>query len=133
VRSKRHWGYSDAFMAAASPSMSISPAELSRPRDHVEVLELEGVIGGVFRLERRTELAYLEDLWIDPPLLGQGYGRLLFERAASVARGWEKGVVELEADPFAEAFYRHLGAERVGMVPSTLIPGRSLPRMRFSL
>ncbi len=58
---------------------------------------------------------------------------MLFERAAEVGRGWGLGVMEFESDPFAEPFYLHLGAERVSMSPSTLVPGRSIPLMRFAL
>ena len=65
--------------------------------------------------------------------MGQGYGRCLFERAAAVARGWALGVMEFEADPHAEPFYLHLGAERVGVSPSAAIPGRAVPLMRYAL
>jgi len=37
------------------------------------------------------------------------------------------------SDPGAEGFYLGLGAERVGMSPSTLLPGRSIPLMRYAL
>ena len=39
--------------------------------------------------------------------------------------------MELEADPFAEPFYLHLGAVRVGMSPVTVVPGRAVPLMRL--
>jgi hypothetical protein len=41
--------------------------------------------------------------------------------------------MELEADPFAEPFYLHLGAVRVGMSQSRTLPGRAIPLMRFAL
>ena len=88
--------------------MTLTSADLIRPADHVEVCQADGHPVGFFRLRRRTELAWLEDLWIDPPAMGQGYGRRAFERAADVARGWGKGVMEWESDPFAEPFYLHL-------------------------
>jgi hypothetical protein len=43
------------------------------------------------------------------------------------------GVMEFESDPFAEGFYLKLGAECVGMSPSLLLPGRSIPLMRYAL
>jgi hypothetical protein len=36
------------------------------------------------------------------------------------------------ADPYAESFYAKYGAERIGEAPSGSIPGRFLPRMRFT-
>jgi GNAT superfamily N-acetyltransferase len=133
LRAKRHWGYPDAFMAAVGPSMAVTTADLVHPTDHLEVLEVDGGILGFVRLRRYTELAFLEDLWIDPGAVGKGYGRLLFERAVAIARGWGKGVIELHADPHAEPFYEHLGAVRVGMIPSEAVPGRSLPVMRYTV
>ena len=133
VRSKRHWGYPDAFIEVMTPVMSFTRADLEHLRARVEVLESEGHLLGVLRLWRRTELAFLEDLWLDPPAMGQGLGRRMFARAAEIARGWGKGVMEWESDPFAEPFYLHLGAERVGMSPSETIPGRAIPLMRITL
>lgn len=133
LRSKRHWGYPDAFFVAMTPVMTITPSDLARAADHAEVLEADGRLLGVIRLRCRTELAFLEDLWVDPPAMGRGLGRRLFERATEVARGWGKGVLEFESDPHAEAFYLHLGAVRVGMSPSAAIPGRSIPLMRYAL
>ncbi len=133
LRSKRHWGYDEAFMAALTPELTFTPAELERELDHVEVLDSAGGLVGVFRLRRRTELAFLMDLWIEPAAMGRGYGRRAFERAAAVARSWGAGVMELEADPHAEPFYVHLGAVRVGMSPVTVVPGRAVPLMRYAL
>jgi GNAT superfamily N-acetyltransferase len=133
LRSKRHWGYDHDFMAALTPELTFTPADLVRERDHIEVLDSSDDLLGVLRLCWRTEIAFLEDLWIDPEAMGRGYGRLLFERSVEVARSWGKGVMELEADPFAEPFYLHLGAVRVSMSPVTVVPGRSVPLMRYSL
>lgn len=133
LRSKRHWDYSDAFMTAMTPAMTFAPADMESATDHVEVLEADAGLWGVIRLRRRTELAYLEELFVAPEAMGHGYGRTLFERATELARGWGYGVMEFESDPFAEPFYAHLGARRVAMSPSAAIPGRSLPLMRFAL
>ena len=133
LRSKRRWGYSEAFMTAMTPDLTITPADLELTATQVEVLEVEGGLLGFFRLQRRTELAFLEDLFIDPPAMGRGHGRRLFLRAAALAREWGLGVMEFESDPFAEPFYLRLGAKRVGMSPSALLPGRSIPLMRYAL
>ena len=133
LASKRMWGYSESFMAVVTPALTTTAAELERPCEHVEVLEAGGSLLGFYRLRRLTELAFLDDLFVDPAAVGRGYGRRLFQRAAEVARGWGYGVMEFESDPFAERFYLALGAERVAMSPSSLVPGRSLPLMRYAL
>lgn len=133
LRAKRQWGYSGSFMALVEPALTMTEAELERTADHIEVLDGGSGLLGFFRLRRRTELAFLEDLFVDPSAAGGGHGRRLFLRAAEVARGWGMGVMEFESDPFAEGFYLKLGAERVGMSPSLLLPGRSIPLMRYAL
>lgn len=120
-------------MTVLAPAMSCYPADLVASDQHVEVLDDGGRLLGFFRLRRLTELAFLEDLFIDPDVIGQGFGRQLFLRAADVARSWGAGVMEFESDPFAESFYLRLGARRVGMSPSQLQPGRSIPLMRYPL
>ncbi len=134
IRSKRHWGYSDEFMAALIQELTFQEADLEDERTRVEVFEGDdGRLIGALRMRRRTELAYLEDLWIDPEAIGRGYGRIGFERACAIGREWGKGVMELEADPFAEPFYLHVGAVRVAMSPVPRVPGRAVPLMRYSL
>lgn len=133
MRSKAFWGYDDAFMAVLGPELTFTAQDLERPLVRVDVLEVDGATVGIIKVCWRTELAYLSDLWIEPEAMGHGYGRLAFERAAEIGRAWGKGVMELEADPFAEPFYLHLGAVRVGMSPVAEVPGRSVPLMRYSL
>jgi len=120
-------------MEVMTPELTMTSAELERAADRVEVLEADGELLGFFRLRRRTELAWLEDVFVDPPAMGQGHGRRLFLRAAELAREWGYGVMEFVSDPYAEGFYLGLGAERVAMWPSELMPGRSIPHMSYSL
>jgi predicted GNAT family N-acyltransferase len=49
--------------------------------------------------------------------MGHGLGRRLFEHAVAHLHQVAPGaVLGIEADPNAEAFYRHMGARRVGEV-----------------
>jgi GNAT superfamily N-acetyltransferase len=118
-------------MARAVPEMTLHPVDIER--DHVEVLESDGVVLGFFRLQRRGACAWLEDLFIDPAAFGRGWGRELLDRSRDVARGWGATCLELVSDPNAEAFYRHLGAVWVGSVESPIVAGRMLPLMRLTV
>ncbi len=67
----------------------------------------------------------------------------LHPTAALGARLWEHLVAEakrcgapkltIEADPYADAFYKKVGAVTVGTAPSASIHGRTLPLMEFAL
>jgi hypothetical protein len=53
--------------------------------------------------------------------------------AVSRARAGGASALELDADPNAVGFYERMGARQVGETPSSVVPGRSLPRMRIDL
>ncbi len=71
-------------------------------------------------------------MWVEPDAMGNGHGRRLFEHAVAIARSLGATALELDADPNAVGFYERMGMERIGETPSTLIPGRALPRMRWT-
>jgi GNAT superfamily N-acetyltransferase len=131
LRSKRLWGYSDEFMAVMAPVMALTTADVEA--GHVEVPCADDVLLGFFRLQRRGDHAWLEDLFVHPDEVGKGYGRRLLGRAAELGREWGVGLIRFESDPHAEGFYLRLGAVRVGMSPSAAMPGREIPLMEYPL
>lgn len=147
TRSKAHWGYSESFMLAATSELTVTPAQLLEEvafvaeREEVERedveredVEQEGAIVGFYKL-RRVTLTQVEltDLFIEPGVIGHGWGRALWHHAVATARA--EGYVEMvwQSDPFAEGFYLRMGAIRFGVVESGVLPGRFLPHMRYTL
>ncbi|HEX2884096.1 MAG TPA: bifunctional NUDIX hydrolase family protein/GNAT family N-acetyltransferase [Candidatus Limnocylindria bacterium] len=130
-RSKAYWGYSPELMSAFVPDIVISAGNIT---EH-EVWVLENEDGRLIGLHRVVpgEPALLEDLWLEPASIGSGHGRRLWDHAVAIARSLGATAIELDADPNAEPFYARMGAVRVGETPSTRLPGRSLPRMRYEL
>ncbi|WP_299955377.1 GNAT family N-acetyltransferase [uncultured Modestobacter sp.] len=133
LRSKGHWGYPPDFLAACRAELTVEPADCDGVT--VRLAERDGRLLGFSRVVStddpvRGELA---DLFVDPGSIGTGVGRLLLTDAldGARARGWLS--LELDADPHAEAFYRRLGAVRIGESASTAVPDRSLPRMSLAV
>lgn len=124
VESKRHWGYDEEFIELCRPELTVT-------RQDVEsglVFVAESANGqplGFYVLcgSPRPELTML---FVSPGEMGDGVGKALFFDALSVAssRGWSS--VFIESDPFAAAFYEHLGAALVGSATSSST-GRELP------
>jgi GNAT superfamily N-acetyltransferase len=96
---KGHWGYDAQLVADWAAALEFPPEERLIVEEH-----------GWAAVVPHGEVAWLDDLWVEPAAMGQGLGRALFERAAAIAR--EAGCVrmEWEAEPNALGFYERLGA-----------------------
>lgn len=130
-RSKAYWGYDRAFMAACREELTLFPPEIAGRR--AAVAEQSGRVLGLITVEGEPPEGAVGMMFVDPPVIGFGIGRLLFTHALATAR--DAGFVRLtiDADPYAEPFYRAMGAVRVGTVPSGSLPGRLLPRLAVSV
>ena len=98
------------------------------------VAVIQGQLVGFHALHEAAEELRLEHLWILPEQMRKGIGRALFRHAVERAATMGALRLTIEADPNAEAFYRHMGAERVGSVASKMEAGRrELPLLVFDL
>ena len=131
VRSKAHWPYDAAMMAVFRRTIVISAEDIDA--HCVLVHETAGTVDGVAVLMADGPDAELDHLWVDPPAIGTGVGKRLFAAVMAEARRRGAARIVLNSDPYAEAFYRKLGAVRIGDHPVAEIPGRVLPRLAFSL
>ena len=111
--------------------LTLEPADIAA--SDVWVLERNGRVLGWHRVTGGADRAELEDLWLEPGVIGAGYGRLLFEHAAEIARSHAATVLEWDAEPYAQGFYEAMGGREIGRVPSAAEAGRTLPRMRLDL
>jgi N-acetylglutamate synthase-like GNAT family acetyltransferase len=130
-RSKAHWPYSAEFLERVRPMLRLEPRDIETAE--VWVLEEAGEVAGWHRVTIHGARAELEDLWLEPGWIGGGRGRTLFEHAAAVARAHGARVMEWDAEPYAEGFYRAMGGVEIGRTPSAAEEGRTLPRMRLAL
>ena len=124
-----------AFLEAVTPLLALEPRHVAAH----EVYLLEdrsgerSVLLGWHRVTLHGERAELEDLWIEPDVIGHGHGRALFEHAVDIARRAGAERLEWDADPYAQGFYEAMGGVEIGRSPSVIVPGRTLPRMRLEL
>jgi len=133
LRAKAHWGYPNDWMNEWRQELTINPDYIQA--NSVVLAEQNSQLIGFFGLEfHRPGSAWLQHLWVEPALIGRGFGRDLFECACETARTRGAESLEFVADPNAEPFYLHLGATRVGLEQSSIlgIP-RLLPRMLYRL
>lgn len=130
--SKAYWGYDAAFMAACSDELTVSPDRIRR--DLTYVIEANQRIVGFYTLGHRTaEEVELDLLFVAPEAIGKGYGRHLMEHAVAQAHARGYRTIRIQADPYAEPFYRAMGGVVVGHTPSDSIPGRVLPLLMLAV
>lgn len=130
LRSKGHWGYDAEFLARCRSELTLTPADVAAR--HVAVAERHGRPVGLAVLGGTPPDLELDMLFVDPPAIGTGAGRALFDHAVAAARAAGGRTLWIDADPFAGPFYQHVGAIPAGtsVSPST---GRALPRLRYDL
>lgn len=125
---KRHWGYPERWIELWRDDLTLDPEFIAGNEVYVaeeggEALGCYSLVTGVAGSPNWT----LEHFWIRPAAMGKGLGRRLFEHARAVAAEAGASVLEIDADPNAEAFYLRMGAVRVDEVRSE-IDGQ--PRVR---
>ncbi|WP_019629930.1 GNAT family N-acetyltransferase [Actinomadura atramentaria] len=112
LRSKAHWGYDDAYLAACRAELTLRPGDVAARR--TAVAERGGRVLGLATLDGEPPDGELGLLFVEPDAIGGGIGRTLYRHVlAEAARlGFER--VRIVPDPHATGFYLALGAERDG-------------------
>ena len=130
MRSKAQWGYDAAFLEACRADLTLRPESITR--DYVVCAEVGGVVAGVAHVLMQDDgEAYLDDLFVEPAYMGQGVGKLLWGHAVEWAVAQGATAMVFGADPNARPFYERMGAAVVGEIVSTIVKGRTTPRMRY--
>ncbi|MEM9056550.1 MAG: GNAT family N-acetyltransferase [Pseudomonadota bacterium] len=134
LRSKAHWGYSKAFIAACRDELTVRPARLAHDTYTCFVAERDGATQGFGAVDQLPCGTWeLDALFVEPASIGTGVGRALLAHATALVR--EAGGTELRihGDPHAERFYLAAGATLIGYSESGSIPGRMLPTYTLAL
>ncbi|HYE83078.1 MAG TPA: GNAT family N-acetyltransferase [Clostridia bacterium] len=129
--SKAYWGYDAGFIEVCRDALTISEKYIAS--NYVYVLEDGSGIAGFFSMVAGDEENELDNMFILPEYIGKGYGRLLWDKLIELAK--EIGIVEftIVSDPYAEEFYRRMGALRIGEVDSNVQKDRKLPLMKVTI
>lgn len=132
LAAKRHWGYPESWMKIWSPELTFDSQYIEANESWAA--ELDGVPVAFYTFLDKNRIAWIENLWVLPELIGRGIGRRLFEHAVELARKRGYKTLQLEADPNAHGFYEKMGMCQVGERHSQ-VEGRPrvLPVMELKL
>lgn len=132
LRSKAHWGYDDAFMRLCVPALTVREEDIAAGRVLVAA-EDDGAPLALASVQGEGETVDLQEMFVDPPAIGRGLGRTMFDAATKLARTLGAKRLTILADVNAAAFYERMGARFVRNAPSDAIPGRTLPFYEYDL
>ena len=133
IRSKAAWGYESGMTNAFRDELTVDPDSIAPW--HIHVAAQDDAILGFYALSVQANGATgeIELMFVDPGRMRQGIGRALWRHMIGTAQSLGLTKILIDADPYAEPFYRAMGARRTGEAPSVSIPGRMLPRLEVDL
>ena len=131
LRSKAHWGYAKEFLEACRAELTITPDYIAT--SPVFVLEEGKRVVGFYGLRERENKIELVYLFVEPFAMNRGYGKLLWKHLVETAAKLTPKRISIESDPYAESFYKRMGARGVGFVSSSVQADRKLPLLEFHL
>lgn len=125
---KAHWGYPPAWLDQWREALTITPADLSRWTVRVAT-DPSGAAAGFVATSVARPRWEVEHLWVDPPAMGRGIGRVLVRDAFGRANAAGAAGLAILSDPNAAGFYLRLGARPAGALPAPMpgAPERTLP------
>lgn len=132
IASKQYWGYDAAFMERCRPALRVTPELLQREQFFV-LQNQDHIVGFCSLLDRSSTTAELTNLFIAPHAIRSGHGKRLWHHAIETARSQLFEELMIKSDPNAAGFYQAMGAELTGEICSSVVPGYTLPLLRFKL
>lgn len=112
IAAKRYWNYPERWIELWLPMLAISAEYISANETWVALTDSEPI--AYYSLKQETDELWLDNIWVLPDYMGKGIGKELFKHAVERSRLRGASVLKIEADPNAETFYKHMGAQKVG-------------------
>ncbi len=128
-RSKSYWPYDEEYLRQCRSVPHVTGEDIQKWPFIVAVAQ--GKLCGFSAVCEIKGEKMLDHLWIDPLYIGSGLGRTLFLEAVDNAKklGWSSFTIA--SDPYAEPFYKKMGAKRIGERESKIKKGFFLPLLEF--
>jgi GNAT superfamily N-acetyltransferase len=118
-------------MESCKAELSHTPEQLVNEEYIYNVAVKNKSIIGFYKLENiQQDTILLEALFIEPSMIGQGIGRILYEHAKQYCADNGATYIEVQSDPNSESFYKAVGMSVTGKAQSGSIKGRYLPTLR---
>lgn len=142
--SEAHWGFDQEYMRQFRHLYAVTSTYIEE--QDVFLIESGGLPVAFYGLNRTLDSGRLEGLpgsqdfqvtleyfYVHPDNIGKHYGRKLWHHLTDFCEGQGIKQVTFVTSPEAEAFYRKMGAVKIGMTHSQVKQGRVIPQMSFEI
>ena len=131
IRSKSHWNYSKKQLEEWKDDLTIT-SDYINEKEVYKLIDNKSLIGYYSYFKLNEIDIKMENLFIEPKYIGQGYGKFLMSDFLQRIKeaGFKK--VTLDADPNAEKFYSYIGFHIVGQLECS-VKDRFLPIMEMEI
>ncbi len=130
---KGYWGYPPEALDRFMATFAIQDAAYFQEAIGCIGKNADGMTVGFYAFKLEDTIPMLDHFFLAPSFIGQGYGRLLWDRCLITAQQQNWDSFNFWADPNALDFYEHMGAEKIDECPMVTLPGNMAPIMRYSL
>ena len=127
--SKAYWGFSEDILKEWEHLLTISKEYIKKNKVY-KLLQNKQVIGYYSYLLIDEGTIKLDNLFVLPEFIGNGFGKSLMNDFLEKTRQLEITKITLDSEPNVEIFYKNFGFETVGQLESS-IKGRYLPVMEL--
>ena len=129
---KRYWGYPESWIRQWNEALTVTSGYI---RDNPTfVAAIDETIVGFCAIRILANDSVLDHLWVLPTAMRRGVGRALFMIAEKVARECGVTRIMIVGDPYAEKFYKKMGATIYGQEPAPMDgQARFLPLLEKNL
>ena len=131
IRSKSHWNYSKEQVDKWKSDLTITSNYIDE--NEVYKLLIDNILVGYYSyFKLNDDNVKLENLFIEPKFIGEGYGKMLMSHFLNRVEKNNFKKVTLDADPNVEKFYTKIGFKVVGQLESS-VKNRFLPIMEMEI
>jgi GNAT superfamily N-acetyltransferase len=132
MKSKSYWGYDYTFMRSCVEELTVTKEHVNHHTIYLAESKKQ-LIGFYVLQEIDSDSIEMTFMFVDPVHIGTGLGKLLFNHAVGQAKRAGYGIIIIQSDPFASAFYEKMGCIKIGKKASGSIPGRDLPLYEYKI
>ncbi|SKC12216.1 Acetyltransferase (GNAT) domain-containing protein [Soonwooa buanensis] len=128
-KGKSYWNYGEEQLEAWRDNLTISKDYIKENKVY-KLVELDKTIGFYSLILIDKSTIKIDFLFMFPEFIGKGIGKFLLESSIETAKKMKIKRIVLDADPNAEAFYKHFGFVTYEKMESS-IKNRFLPKMEL--